>query len=152
MTYKGKWSFFVISSQSLSKLKVEEFYANQNKITWPNEGMIFFIISTPFRKENPKLFSCGELVWNDPIGLLDHKCKAWHLCYLWAMCYFQCVQLYFVGNSAPFRRPPNWWVRIISIQKLCTFDDCIYHRLIWICTNNKGSYTLCWHELNCLKL
>ena len=52
------------------KLKVERFFANQNKINkWTND--FFFIISNPFRKENPKMYSCSELVWNDPIGLLE---------------------------------------------------------------------------------
>ena len=63
MTHKQiNMPFFVICSQSLSKFKVELFYAGQNKITkWMND---FFFISIPSRngKENLKMYSCGELV------------------------------------------------------------------------------------------
>ena len=75
--------FFVICSQSHLNLKWS--YSKLIKAKAQNEQMILFIIATvphPSRKENPKMYSCGELVWNDPIGLLDiaHKWKTWHLC------------------------------------------------------------------------
>ena len=34
-------------------------------------NIFLIIISTPSYKEKLKMYSCGELVWNDPIGLLD---------------------------------------------------------------------------------
>ena len=76
---QGSMLFFVICSQTLSKSKVEPFYAGQNKIT--NMTKLFFGGYT-FSKKNPKWYykySFDGLVfgWNDTIGLLDiaHKCK-----------------------------------------------------------------------------
>ena len=53
-----------------------------------NECFFLCISTSPLpHKEKTKwwVYSCGELVWNDPIiGLLDiaHRCKILHLCYL----------------------------------------------------------------------
>ena len=114
-----------------------------------NEGMIFYHIH-PSHTENPKMYSCGELVWNDPLGLLDiaHKWKKnTDICATCRLCVISSVSYYILLEMVLFRTCPNWWVWIILIQLLCILDDCIYHRLIWICTNSKGSYILCQHEL-----
>ena len=67
--------FFVICSQSLD-LHLKWSYSMLIKTKSQNEWMIFYHIH-PSRTENPKMYSCGELAWNDPIGLLDiaHKWK-----------------------------------------------------------------------------
>ena len=59
------------------------------------------IISTPSHKEILKIYSCGVLVWNDPIGLHDivHKCKT-DICVTCGLCVISSVSNYILLEMA----------------------------------------------------
>ena len=140
-------------TEPLSKLKVEQFYANQNKITkWTD----LFLSYPPLPVK--KIWKCTHVVslWNNPIGLLDiaHKCKTWHLCYLsqWGLCVISSVSNYILLEMALLSEHlqtdgfESFWYRNFEFLMIAFTIG-----LSGFVQTNKGSYTLCRHELNSLK-
>ena len=83
---RKKCTLSVICSQSLSKFKVD-FLCLSKQNHKMNVFSFVYLPPPSLIKKKPKwwVYSCGELVWNDPIiSLLDiaHRCKILHLCYL----------------------------------------------------------------------
>ena len=64
--------FFLICSQTLSRYKVELFYAAQNKITkWMNDFLQYIFLLTPKRKSKMVVLLMWWVGMEWPYGLLD---------------------------------------------------------------------------------
>ena len=105
-----------------------------------------------------KIWKCTHVVslWNNPIGLLDiaHKYKAWHLCYLsqWGLCVISSVSNYILLEMALLSEHlqtdgfESFWYRNFEFLMIAFTMG-----LSGFVQTNRGSYTLCRHELNSLK-